>query len=221
MFLCLFSCLSSTVVSLCLSSSKWVYLQQRHRNQTATTVKCNQLQWLPPSSPASRGRYRAGREGDPHSEMSPRWIFLTVTRNRSLLLKCQRRGGESRASRSERQWGADNRGWDVVCGCSVFKNACVHMTTQTHRHPCPSDFVGPQCNILNICEAFVLLHSNISETLLWLTGESLINTYFYYIVYILYIFSFPKYTQTSSSVALKTTALYKSRLFHCSTPYII
>lgn len=115
-----------------------MYLQQRHRNQTATTVKCNQLQWLPPSSPASRGRYQAGREGDPHSAMSPRWIFLTVTRSRSRRSKCQRRGGENRASRSARisvcVEGEKQRGMRCgVCECSVFKNACVHRNAQTHR----------------------------------------------------------------------------------------
>lgn len=110
-----------------------MYLQRRHRNQTATTttVRCNQLQWLPPpSSPASRGRYRAGREGDPRSAMSPRWIFRTVTPSRSLRSKCRRRGGESRVSRSASRGG---RRGDVVWECSVFKNACVHRKAQTCR----------------------------------------------------------------------------------------
>lgn len=95
--------LSSTLVSF-VYSSKWVYLKPRHRNQTATTVKCSQLQWLPPSSPASRGKYRAGRGEDPRFAMSLSWISPAATLTRSLRSKCQRRGGESRVSRSA-GWG--------------------------------------------------------------------------------------------------------------------
>lgn len=113
-----------------------MYLQQRHRNQTVTTVKCNQLQWLPPSSPASRGRYRAGREGDPRFAMSPRWIFPTVILNRSLHLKYQRRGGESQASRSVSGKGLV----EIQFVCVV----CLKMHVYTERHnntgSMPSDF---------------------------------------------------------------------------------
>lgn len=144
---CMFSmrfpcpCLSSLIVSF-VSSYKWAYLQWRHRNQTATTVRCNQLQWLPPSFPARRGRYRAGREGDLRSAMSPRWIFLIATLNRSLHSKCPRRGGESRASRSARwERGRGAGGWVVVCVGAV----CLKIHVYTDREtPCPSDFVGSQ-----------------------------------------------------------------------------
>lgn len=118
-----------------VSSSKWVYLQSRPRSQTATTVKCNQLQWLPPSSPANLGRYKAGREGDPRSAMSPRWIFPTDIQSRSLHSKCQRRGGESRASRSAR--------WGVWCVDAVCLKMHVYTERQTHRLHV---FAGPQCN---------------------------------------------------------------------------
>lgn len=118
--------LSSTLVSF-VYSSKWVYLKPRHRNQTATTVKCSQLQWLPPSSPASRGKYRAGRGGDPRFAMSLSWISPAATLTRSLRSKCQRRGEESRVSRSA-GWGGV-----MLSECNVFKNACVHRTAQPHR----------------------------------------------------------------------------------------
>ena len=120
--------LSSVLVSF-VSSSKWVYLQPRHRNQTATTVKCSQLQWLPPSSPASRGKYRAGRGGDPRFAMSLSWISLTATLTRSLRSKCQRRGGESQVSRSAR-WGG---GVEGLC-CSSARRLKMHVYPEKHRH---------------------------------------------------------------------------------------
>lgn len=121
---------SSTRLLPFVSSSKWVYLQQRHRSQTATTVRCNQLQWRPPSSPASRGRYQAGREGDPRSATSPRWISRTVTRSRSLCSKCRKRGGESRASRSVSPGVGGSRGLAVV-SASCLK---IHVYTEKHWH---------------------------------------------------------------------------------------
>lgn len=117
---------SSTLVSF-VYSSKWVYLKPRHRNQTATTVKCSQLQWLPPSSPASRGKYRAGREGDPRFAMSLSWISPAATLTRSLRSKCQRRGGESRVSRSAGLGG----GW-LCCLSETYLK--MHVCTELHSH---------------------------------------------------------------------------------------
>lgn len=119
----------SLVVLPFVSSSKWVYLQQRHRNQKATTATCNQLQWLPPSFPASRGRYQAEREEDPHYVMLLSWIFQIATQNRSLLSKCPRRGGESQALRSVTiGWTIGEMWcWDGVC-------LKMHAYTERHRH---------------------------------------------------------------------------------------
>lgn len=67
----------------------------------------------------------------------------------------KKRGRKPGFKVSQIGWRGGGGGWlDVVCvcGCSVFKNACVHRDTQA---PCPSHFLGPQCyrEKLNIWEA--------------------------------------------------------------------
>lgn len=97
-------------------SSRWVDRLQDRTNRAAPTVTCRQLRWPPPSSlPSHQGRYRAGRGADPPSATSPRWIFQTTTLTGSLPLKCTRKGGESRVSRSAVQ--------DEAFSCSFFTDA--------------------------------------------------------------------------------------------------